>query len=241
MLLSEPPRTAYDLNFDVAGIPVRVHPMFWVISTLLGATADTPPLYVLLWVVCVFVSILIHELGHAIAARSYGWEPHITLYGFGGLASYRPTRRDPMAQIVITAAGPMAGFVLAACILASIQFSGVRLGDFFGFSIGDGEAISNDMLRWMVVSLLFINIFWGLVNCLPIIPLDGGQIAREVLLQISPSSGLLLTCNLSMVVAIGVGLLALWAGMGLFMPLFFGYLAYTSYATGQALRSGYGN
>ena len=234
MLLSEPPRTPYDLNFNLAGIPVRVHPMFWLISTLLGATADTPPLFVLLWVVCVFVSILIHELGHALAARSYGWPPHITLYGFGGLASYRPTRRDPLAQILITIAGPLAGFVLAAGVVAFIHLAGFRLDNFFGFSFGSGGFIENDNLRWVLINLLYINIFWGLVNCLPIIPLDGGQITREVLLQISPSSGLMLTCQISMVAAMAVAALALWAGFGLFIPLFFGYLAYTSYVPASA-------
>jgi hypothetical protein len=109
VILSEPARTPYDLNFSLLGIPVRVHPMFWLVALLLGFRGNPKPQELVLWVAVVFVSILVHELGHALAARAHGWEPWITLHGFGGLASYRPTRQTPRSRILITLAGPAPG------------------------------------------------------------------------------------------------------------------------------------
>jgi membrane protein implicated in regulation of membrane protease activity len=68
----------------------------------------------LFWVGACFVSILVHELGHALAARACGWEPWITLHGFGGLASYQPTYRSPQRHVLITfAGGALVGALLA--------------------------------------------------------------------------------------------------------------------------------
>jgi len=61
--LFEPSRTPFDLSFKLFGIHVRVHPMFWVVTGILGSNQDDPK-YVLMWIGVVFISVLIHELGH---------------------------------------------------------------------------------------------------------------------------------------------------------------------------------
>ncbi len=106
MLFNEPSRTAYDLNFSLLGIPVRVHPFFWLVTLLLGLGANREPSFMLVWVGACFVSILVHEMGHALAAQAHGWHPWITLHGFGGLASYQPTYHSTSSQLLITLAGP---------------------------------------------------------------------------------------------------------------------------------------
>ena len=63
------PQTRFDLRFNIAGFPVRVHPLFWVIAILLGSGSDNL-LMIPVWIVIVFVSILVHELGHAFAFRT---------------------------------------------------------------------------------------------------------------------------------------------------------------------------
>lgn len=116
-LLSDPGTTRYDLRFSVLGIPVRVHPMFWLVGALLGSGAGPQLGVIAIWIGCLFVSILVHELGHALAARSFGWPPDIVLHGFGGFARYSPgfgyTRRR---AIWISFAGPLAGFGLFAIV-----------------------------------------------------------------------------------------------------------------------------
>jgi hypothetical protein len=87
--LFEPARTQFDLNFNLFGIHVRVHPMFWLVTAILGWDFQDPQggmKYVALWVVVVFISILIHEMGHVLMGRIFGSDGHIVLYGFGGLA-----------------------------------------------------------------------------------------------------------------------------------------------------------
>ena len=70
------------------GIDVRVHPLFWVMSAVLGWGwyLERNFAYLFLWVMCVFVSVLLHELGHVVVGRLFGSQGHILLYSFGGLA-----------------------------------------------------------------------------------------------------------------------------------------------------------
>src|SRR6478736_1555485 len=128
MLLSEPAPTRGDIHFRLFGIPVRVHPMFWLVAVILGAGSfgrgEVDPVDALVWVVVMFASILVHELGHATMQRAYGGNPWITLYGMGGLASCNDCDRSPRSQIIISLAGPIAGFLLATVIILALRLSG---------------------------------------------------------------------------------------------------------------------
>jgi len=117
LLLQSPPPTRYDLRFSIAGIPIRVHPLFWLLTLLLGATGDLVQL--LVWVLVVFVSIIVHELGHAFAMRYFGQSSHIVLHFAGGLAipdsvqwgsRWANVALGPNQYILISLAGPVAGF-----------------------------------------------------------------------------------------------------------------------------------
>ncbi len=242
MIFSDPPRTAYDLHFSVLGIPVRVHPLFWFVAFLLGMRGDPKPAEIITWVGVVFVSILVHELGHALSARACGWEPWITLHGFGGLASYRPSYHSPRNQILITFAGPGAGFLFAGLILAFIAASGHRIVIGWPETIMpvDFDRYASRNLNLLLLYLLYVNIFWGLLNLLPIYPLDGGQISQEVFKLVNPRDGVRLSLWLSVFVAAGCGILV-WTRLhdGL-LALFCGYMAYTSYTTLQAYSGGGG-
>jgi len=235
--MMEPPRSAYDLHFAVFGIPVRVHPMFWLMTILLGMNAGEPML-LMMWVGVVFVSILVHELGHAIAALAQGWRPWITLYSMGGLASYQPSFYRPWTQIMISFAGPLAGFVLAAIVVVLVVVSG-HSSDFLGYTFGAGPELvaRNEMIAWLVFQALQVNIFWGLINLLPVLPLDGGQITRELLTLYSRGAVNRQALIVSMYTAGGVAIAAILKNE-VFIGLFFGFLAYNSF---QSLQSGGGS
>jgi hypothetical protein len=83
-LFQAPPPTRFDLRFSIAGIPVRVHPLFWLIALLFGSSAGSPA-KLLGWVIAIFISITIHEVGHALAMRRYGQDSQIILHMAGGL------------------------------------------------------------------------------------------------------------------------------------------------------------
>ncbi len=188
-MFNEPPRTAYDLNFHVLGIPVRVHPFFWAAAVLLGLSgASDDPAKMLVWVGAVFLSIVVHELGHAVVVRAQGWEPRITLHAFGGLAAYQPTYHNTVVQLMISLAGPLAGFLLAGLVVALIAASGHHL-QFVWPSVMPirFEGFRSPQLNQLIGSLLFVNIYWGLVNLLPIYPLDGGRIAPNCSRPLTPT------------------------------------------------------
>ena len=88
MYLFEPARTQFDLNFSLFGIHVRVHPMFWVVTAILGSNQGEAR-YVLLWVAVAFVSILIHEMGHVLGVHDQSTQAGNVMYISLGVATRR--------------------------------------------------------------------------------------------------------------------------------------------------------
>src|SRR5271166_4322717 len=102
----------------MGGIRIRVHPMFWLISAIMGwSSLDQGLEYLLLWIACVFVSILIHELGHVLMGRAFGYDGHIVLYSFGGLAVGSNAMPNRWQRIAVAFAGPLAGFLYLGLII----------------------------------------------------------------------------------------------------------------------------
>ncbi len=220
------------------GVDVRVHPFFWLMSAILGW--DLVQLgfgYLLLWMACVFVSILVHEFGHVCMGRVFGTRSHIVLYSFGGLAVGSNVLRSRWQRIMVCFAGPLADFIL---------FAGVWLGARFM----DPQSVPRPV-RAAGLFLLEINLFLGIVNLLPLWPLDGGQMSRDFLGWLLPERGSRVALGISLLVA---GLLAINALNvqfkerslpvldkipyldsigGYYMAFLFGWLAFNSY---QALQ-----
>jgi stage IV sporulation protein FB len=160
--------TPLDLNFQLLGFHVRVTPWHWLTSGLLGASLLAIPAYWLMFILCVFVSVLIHELGHGLSARYFQTPSHIVLSAFGGYAEFyhgRPPRG--WRTLIVVLMGPIAGFLFAALLFISQR------------SIGWMDR--HPALNFLGMILLYINIVWGLFNLLPIFPMDGGQAVREIL------------------------------------------------------------
>lgn len=152
------------LRFHVLGFPVLIHWMFWVNTALMGGAlaADSPAelRHVIGWVAAAFLSVLIHELGHAIAMKNYGdHRVAIVLHGFGGLAQgSRPLTRQQ--ALTVSAAGPVVQFLT-------------------GLALGWTLTLARPSSAWLYESMdgfVVVSLFWALLNLLPIIPLDGGHL-----------------------------------------------------------------
>lgn len=230
-----------DLRFRLFGIPVRIHPFFWLVTLILALRPDTDGKSLVIWVLVVAFSILVHEFGHVAAFVFYGQRARVVLYAMGGLAipdeddyrrQWRPAQTtDGWQQIVISLAGPVAGFLLAGLVIAGL-YIGNASSEFLNWKVGHGEWIRNDRLAITVYYLLQVNVLWGVLNLFPIYPLDGGHVARELLLMVDPRTGIRRSLWLSVAagVVLAVGMLA-WRGFdGIFGALMFGSLAYSSYA-----------
>jgi stage IV sporulation protein FB len=245
VLLGEPERTRADLNFSLGPIPVRIHPFFWLIGLLFGLQLAEGPnalRLMLVWLIAFFVSILFHELGHALVMLLYGFRPWITLYGLGGLTSrgdlgvYSSRRLSAGAEVLISAAGPAAGFLLAGVIAGMVGLAGYNLN--FELSGGlprvewDG-VVGSVYLNLFLLLVVTVNIYWGLLNLMPVYPLDGGQITREILVATSPREGIRQSLLVSVAAAVVLALLGLVQWRSFFLALLFGYLAWVNYTTLQ--------
>ena len=170
------------LQFRLLGFPIIVHWIFWLNTALMGGAlgANTPEAFrsMLAWIVACFVSILIHELGHALAMRSFGDRSvTIVLYAFGGFA--RGSRLFTRSQdLQLTAAGP-------------------------GLQIACGLAVGWAMTIWRIPSpwlreaadaFTVVSLFWALLNLVPILPLDGGRLCAAFLGRMRPALVISLVC-----------------------------------------------
>jgi Zn-dependent protease len=144
------------LRFPLFGVPVSVDWTFLLVP-LLAASGGWQR--ALIWTVVIFVSVLLHELGHAVAMRVFGFAPRVSIYALGGL-TFWPERASPTPKqnFVVSSSGPAVSISLG---LASL------LGTLF---------VSQGTLGAEVLTVsIWINLVWGAINLLPLMPLDGGH------------------------------------------------------------------
>jgi Zn-dependent protease len=213
-----PLTTEYDTKFRLLGVPVRINPFFWAAAAFMGWDGHTP-LEILIWVVCVFISILIHEFGHALTTRkAFGNKPSVILYYMGGLCFSNGEENHPWKRALVIAMGPGAGFLLFGLVLvpgllilnfADLPFYGLyeRPEHFPPDWFNHLPKTVNHSIQIAYSDLLYINLFWGLVNLLPLYPLDGGQLAEVFLTMHNRYEGKVRTHAVSLVTA---GLLAVY-------------------------------
>lgn len=235
MLLTEPQRTQGDIEFPVTNIPVRISVWAWPAAAFIGwgaiAEFEYGPFKLLrlaIWITIVLGSVLLHELGHAWAFRRYGMTSRIVLYYFGGIAipdgvgAYREI--DSKQQIVISAAGPAIQLALAAAVYGIWVFTRPGL-----FDVTDGQF---PFWRCVFSDLLWVNIAWPVFNLLPIYPLDGGQISRELFLMFNSLTGIRNSLILSVATA-AVATVFLLQLRSTLMAIMFASFALGSYQTLQ--------
>jgi stage IV sporulation protein FB len=193
--------TPYDLRFRLFGIPVTVTPWFWLAGIIGGWQSSISEHLdlLLIWIGCLFVSILVHEMGHALTAQWFGWPPQVFLYLFGGVAVYRPGYGHTTTRsVLISLAGPGAGFVLYGLI---------RLLREFVVASGSLRTLDPAMLMRVAdffMQMEWINLWWGIVNLLPVLPLDGGRIAEALFQRARPWDGRRMAVMLSIAVSAAV-------------------------------------
>jgi len=204
------------LRFTILGFPVTVVWTFWLGAALLGSgSADTREgfRFMLVFIVAAFVSILLHELGHAWFQRKYGGRSQIVLHAFGGYAqgTGRYTRNQ---SLVITFAGPVMNFLLAAVFYALM---------------GQLTPASPHLLLIFVFIMIWINLSWGILNLVPVLPLDGGRVLEHLMHGRNPAFRYQISAVAAALVAVA-GFVWLKA---IFLSLMFGYLAYVNWQASQ--------
>ena len=167
------------LEFSLFRIPIRIHLWFWLMALwlwTLHSEQGWPGL--LIWVAVVFQGILMHELGHALVGRTFGRQPRIELIALGGLTWWE--QREPLSpgrSLAVSFAGPAVGIVIGLIAL---------------FAMDTLRVPQESLGRYTLSSLIYVNLGWGVLNLLPVLPLDGGNIVASLMELISPSRGRLL-------------------------------------------------
>ena len=205
--------------FKIRGIPLRIHPSWFVILALATAafqqhyslSLKDPVSATVLWgmglatAVLLFVSVLLHELGHSLVALAQGVQVRsITLFLLGGVASVERECSTARGALLVAAAGPAVSLVLGLGLLAGTH----------------GASHLSPLLGAMVYQLGSLNLVLGLFNLLPGLPLDGGLIVKALVWQVSGSQrrGVEVAngCGRFLsLMAIGLGAVLLLRGAGL--------------------------
>jgi Zn-dependent protease len=207
------------IQFSLFNIPIRVLPWFWLTLAFIGGVlrVDGKEAFflLLLFLIAGFISILVHELGHALTAKAFGKRVEIVLQAFGGYAAYSggaPLGR--MRTFLVTAAGPALQIVLGLAVYLFAQSS---------------PAMSREATYFVTV-LYAISFIWAILNLLPVLPLDGGRILQTIL---GPGR-IKLTLMISIAVAVGVGVLYFMMTRDPLLPIFMAMFAYQAF---QELKS----
>tara|TARA_R110002096_G_scaffold200639_1_gene384607 strand:+ start:18071 stop:18880 length:810 start_codon:yes stop_codon:yes gene_type:complete len=160
------------------GIGVFVHWTFglllaWIGLSSLFQNGIVGAVFSILLIAALFGCVVLHELGHSLAARYFGiGTKDITLYPIGGVAKLERMPRDPAQELVIALAGPAVNVVIALLLVPVVLLLG--LPDL-------AAAAAPASVREFVFTLLSANIILVVFNMIPAFPMDGGRVLRAVL------------------------------------------------------------
>lgn len=141
-------------------IPLSVYPSFWALAILIALANGTTISEMVIWVGVVFVSVIIHEMGHAITAILFGQSVAIELRGLGGVTIPLGGKLSQGKEFVVVFMGPLFGFLLAGLAFIALQV----------------PVIYPSILIYSLKVIYIANILWSILNLLPVLPLDGGRL-----------------------------------------------------------------
>ncbi|APD49639.1 site-2 protease family protein [Synechococcus sp. CS-602] len=206
------------LLLKIRGIPLRIHPSWFVILGLATVSFEQQYgarfagqasvlglwLMALLTALLLFVSVLLHELGHSFVAMAYGVKVRsITLFLLGGVATVERECSTALSALQVAAAGPLVSLVLASVLLLGSH------------SVSHAWPLAGEVVQQLGV----LNLVLGLFNLLPGLPLDGGLIVKALVWQFTGSQrrGIQVAAGIGRflsLMAIGMGTLFVLRGGG---------------------------
>jgi stage IV sporulation protein FB len=144
-------------------IPIIIQPFFWIFASLIGWLNSQSIVGTLIWIGIIVLSVVFHEFGHALSAVFFRQKAQIQLVALGGVTTFEGPKLKFWQQFIIVLNGPLAGiclfFLASICLALPLSLS----------------------IRGIVSTIRLVNLFWSIVNLLPVLPLDGGQLLRIAL------------------------------------------------------------
>lgn len=179
-------------------IPIRIHPIFWLLIILIGWMSSGTVAGTAIWAVVILVSVLVHEYGHALTAVAFGQEAQIDLIGFGGVTQRKGRKIKLWQEFIIVLNGPLAGLLLA--LIAFLINLKLRIPP------------DKSYFKYAVLITLYANVIWTIINLLPVFPLDGGKLFSIILEAIWGIKGVRIAALLSAIFAVAIGLAFIASG-----------------------------
>jgi Zn-dependent protease len=208
------------VRFRLFGIPVGIHLSFLII-VVLGPLESAQS--AITWLLAAFVAIMLHEFGHALTARAFGAQGiEVSLYGLGGLTSFsHPEKVSHGKSFLVSAAGSAVGIVAGLAVLG--------LGRLDVFVSWPDAPVS--FLEYFV----FVALVWGVLNWIPIVPLDGGHMAEHFIAIFNEEKAPLIAQIVTWVAVAVVVPIAIINGyeFGAIIVVMFAFFGFREYRAGQ--------
>lgn len=187
-------------------IPIFIHPLFWLIALVIAFLWTQSLMGMLVGLVVILVSVLCHEFGHALTAIAFGQQTRIELAAFGGF-TYRTGRKLKLwEEFLIVLNGPLAGFGLFG-----LSYLALRVLP------AEGPAV----LLFALNFTMMVNLFWTVINLVPVLPLDGGHLLSILLQSIFGYRGIRMAIIAGIVIGIAISIFFLVVGAWIIAALFF--------------------
>lgn len=201
-------------------IPVTIQPFFLLLALGIGWLSTQDLTKALVWGVVIFISILWHEMGHAYTALAFGQRSNIELMGLGGLTKRRGGRLALWKEFLITLNGPLFGFMLA--FIANFVFK--------------KWSSAPPLVHYGLTVAYFINVFWTILNLMPVVPLDGGRLMTIIFEGVFGLRGVKTALFLSIIFGALISCFAFYEGQ-LYIGAFFILFVFESYREWNAALS----
>lgn len=217
----------------IFGIDMKIHVTFLLLLAWIGVAyyqqgGPSAAVTGLAFILLLFACVVLHELGHALAARRYAiTTADITLLPIGGVARITRMPRDPRQELVIAVAGPAVSIAIALALYAVLgQWGNLR----------DILALENPRLA-LLAKLLTANVWLVLFNLIPAFPMDGGRMLRALLAMRMPHSrATQIAATIGQAIAFGFGFLGLLGNPILIFIALFVYLGAAQEASLAQMR-----
>ena len=200
---------------EIAGIEIKVHVTF-VLILILGAVQWGGPygargaVFGALLMVVLFMCVVLHELGHSLVAQRFGLPvKEIVLLPIGGVARMEKNPEKPLHELLISAAGPLVNFAIAALLFATGAARPL-------LSLGGRELVNPPMTPSFETAMLWLfsaNVVLAVFNLIPAFPLDGGRILRALLaFSLGFSRATQIASSVGQFIAMALGLFGVLSG-----------------------------
>lgn len=198
---------------------ITVSPWFFFTAALIGYINSNSLLELPLWIGIIFVSIFVHEMGHALFGRIFNRKVHVQFVAFGGVTQFHGKPLQGIREFFTILAGPVFGFSLFALSEWTLQ-SGVT---------------SYPLFIYTLQRLALVNLFWNVINLIPILPLDGGQLVRVIMCAYMGNRGIKASALISSVCSGALAVIALMFHQ-LFLAVLFGFFFFQNLQLYKTMR-----